>query len=103
MAVKEAVNNVIKHARASEIVVRIEFDGEVLRVSVTDDGCGFQVSARAAGGNGLANMERRLEEIGGSCSIQTEPGNGTTIQLWLTVGKSLAHSGAQNGAAQELR
>jgi signal transduction histidine kinase len=92
MAVKEAVNNVIKHARASEIIVRIEFDREALRVSVSDDGCGFHLSGHATGGNGLTNMKRRLEEIGGSCSIQSEPGKGTTILLWLTVNKPAAFS-----------
>jgi signal transduction histidine kinase len=103
MAVKEAVNNVIKHATASEIIVRIEFDGEALRVSVSDDGCGFQVSGHNGGGHGLANMQRRLEEIGGICSVESETGKGTMIRLCLTVGKPLAHSSAPNGSGQELR
>lgn len=95
MAVKEAVNNVLKHARATEIVVRIEFDGESMRVSVTDDGCGFQVSGHAPGGNGLPNMKRRLEESGGTCTIQSEAGKGTTIVFCLAVNKPLAVSNSQ--------
>ncbi|HEX3625649.1 MAG TPA: sensor histidine kinase [Verrucomicrobiae bacterium] len=92
MAVKEAVNNVIKHAKASEIVVRIELDGETLRISVNDNGCGFHVSGNTATGNGLTNMKRRLEEIGGTCSIESEPGKGTTILLSLAVNKPLVIS-----------
>jgi signal transduction histidine kinase len=92
MAVKEAVNNVIKHAKASEIVVRIELDSEFLRVSVTDDGCGFHLPTHAAGGNGLTNMKRRLEESGGTCTIQSESGKGTTILLCLAINKPLVFS-----------
>lgn len=92
MVVKEAVHNVIKHAKASEIVVRVELIEEVLSISVSDDGCGFRASERTTG-NGLTNMKRRLESIGGSCVIESEPGKGTTIHLRLTIRKPLAHSG----------
>ncbi len=103
MAVKEAVHNVIKHAAASEVVVRIQLIEEVLHISVSDDGCGFQASGRASAGNGLTNMKRRLEEIGGTCSIESEPGKGTTIYLRLTVGNSWAHSTTRNGSGSELK
>jgi signal transduction histidine kinase len=89
MAVKEAVHNVIKHARASEVVIHIELDGATLLVSVQDDGCGFQVSEQAASGNGLTNMKRRLEEIGGTCVVESEPGKGTTLRLRLTVNMAI--------------
>ncbi len=91
MVVKEAVHNVIKHARASEVVIRIGFTGELLHISVSDDGCGFQIAEQASG-HGLINMKRRLEDIGGTCSIESEAGKGTTIHLRLTVSKPLAHS-----------
>lgn len=91
MVVKEAVHNAIKHARASEVVVRIEFTGEVLNISVSDNGCGFRVFGQISG-NGLVNMRRRLEDVGGTCIIESEPGKGTTIRLRLIAGKSLAHS-----------
>ena len=91
MVVKEAVHNVIKHARASEVVVRVEFIGEILHISVSDNGCGFRISEQTSG-NGLNNMKRRLEDIGGTCFIESEPGKGTTIHLRLTMNRSLAHS-----------
>jgi len=84
MAVKEAVHNIIKHARASEVTVRIDLNESVLTVSVQDDGCGFQ-PGRNPSGNGLPNMRRRLENIGGSCSIETEPGHGTTVLMRLAL------------------
>jgi signal transduction histidine kinase len=91
MVVKEAVHNVIKHAGAAEVVIRIEFTGEILHVSISDDGCGFEIAEQASG-NGLINMKRRLEDIGGTCSIESESGKGTTIHLCLTVSRPLAHS-----------
>ena len=80
LAVKEAVHNAIKHARASEITMRIALTGELLTVSVQDDGCGFRLVDNLAG-NGLTNIKRRMENIGGSCSIESQPGHGTTVQL----------------------
>lgn len=94
MAVKEAVNNVIKHASASEVIVRIELAGHGLDVSVSDDGCGFEISEQLSTGNGLTNMKRRLQEIGGSCVIESERGKGTTIHLCMTVNNTLAFSNA---------
>ncbi len=84
MAVKEAVHNVIKHAKASEIAVHMGFKDDLLAVSVQDDGCGFQANGTFSG-NGLNNMKQRLEGIGGSCSVASKPGNGTTVDLRLTV------------------
>jgi len=94
MAVKEAVNNVIKHAGASELIVRIELAGHELDVSVSDDGRGFEISEQLSTGNGLTNMRRRLQEIGGTCVIESEPGKGTTIHLRMTVNNELTFSNA---------
>jgi len=84
MAVKEAVHNVIKHAKASEITVRMTFANDYLDISLEDDGVGFLADSRAAG-NGLTNMRQRLASIGGHCSISSKSGHGTTVHLHLTV------------------
>jgi signal transduction histidine kinase len=84
MVVKEAVHNVIKHAKASEVTVRMAFTGGVLTVSVQDDGCGFQTVDLSAG-NGLSNMKQRLEDIGGTCIVESRPGAGTTVHVRLAV------------------
>ncbi len=78
LAVKEAVHNVVKHSAATEIVVRIEFNDPRLKISTTDNGRGFD-PAHAAHGNGLKNMQRRMESIAGAVSIQSTPGEGTTV------------------------
>lgn len=82
MAVKEAVHNVIKHARASEMRLRIEFKDLILTIWIQDDGSGFDPS-NAAAGNGLANLNRRMQDIGGSLMVESERGTGTRIRLQL--------------------
>ena len=85
MAVKEAVHNIIKHAKATEVTVRMDFADAFLEVSVHDDGCGFQPT-EAVSGNGLSNMKQRLQNIGGSCSIESKPGSGTIVRIGLRIG-----------------
>jgi signal transduction histidine kinase len=84
MAVKEAVHNVIKHAHAGEVTIRLAFAGGFLDVWVEDNGRGFQPDT-AASGHGLANMKKRLSHIGGQCFIASAPGNGTTVHLRLNT------------------
>jgi len=75
---------VIKHAKATEVTLKVGFDAEVLRASVVDDGCGFD-SSTASGGSGLGNMKRRLTDIGGTCDIGSQPGKGTKVEMSLAV------------------
>ncbi|HEX3720926.1 MAG TPA: sensor histidine kinase [Verrucomicrobiae bacterium] len=86
MAVKEAVHNVIKHACASLVTVNVTFSDMLLTVSIQDDGCGFD--AGTPPGNGLVNMKRRLESIGGMCVIESSLGRGANVRMRLVV-KSL--------------
>ena len=88
MAVKEAVHNVIKHAKASEVTVRIALTDRVLTIVVQDDGCGFRTGDECSG-NGLVNMKRRLEKIGGSCDIESQPGKGTKVNFRLLLKPSI--------------
>lgn len=88
MAVKEAVHNIIKHANASEVIIRIEFQEGALSVSIKDDGRGFQFVEQPVG-HGLTNMKRRLSDIGGHCSIESAPRKGTLVQMQLTVKSSV--------------
>jgi ligand-binding sensor domain-containing protein/signal transduction histidine kinase len=81
MAVKEALSNVLKHAGATEVELRLAVHGSRLILSVSDNGRGFAPESVRLGANGLANMKRRLERIGGRFSLQTQPGTGTCIRL----------------------
>ena len=84
MAVKEAVHNVIKHARASEVTIRMTLADDSLSILIQDDGVGFRPDA-TFGGNGLTNMKQRLGNIGGNCEIESETGNGTTVRMRLKI------------------
>lgn len=80
MVVKEALNNALKHARATEVRVQLELEGECLRVTVADNGDGFD-PATVKRGNGLDHSGRRMEEIGGTCVVESRPGAGTCVRL----------------------
>ncbi len=80
MAVKEALNNTLKHAHATEVVVRLELDGPILRVTVSDNGGGFD-SGTVKHGNGLDQSVRRMEEVGGTCVVESRPAGGTQVRL----------------------
>jgi signal transduction histidine kinase len=84
LAVKEAVHNVIKHAKASELSMHITMKHDLLAITVQDDGCGFEPAENCAG-NGLRNMKVRLESIGGACAVESKPGKGTAIELRLVI------------------
>lgn len=81
LAVKEAVNNAVKHSHATELTVRIKLEGSVLVVIVEDNGIGFDAQHINDDRNGLANMTRRMEEIGGVAEIITRSGHGSKICL----------------------
>jgi signal transduction histidine kinase/ligand-binding sensor domain-containing protein len=88
LAVKEALHNVVKHAKANAVRVTLGLERGRFVLGVADDGCGFAPDAsspRAAGGNGLANMQTRLQEIGGQCAVRSEPGGGTTVTFAVPV------------------
>ena len=82
LAAKEAMNNVLKHSGASEVLLRIAMAGEALNVTIQDNGGGFApAAATAAGGNGLSNMRSRIERSGGVIQIVSQPGLGTTVTI----------------------
>lgn len=84
LAVKEAVHNIIKHARAAEVTLHMVFTDGFLEVSVHDDGSGFEPADNIPG-NGLSNMKQRLQNIGGHCFVESKSGGGTTIRLRLRI------------------
>ena len=82
----EALNNAIKHARAQCVVVHLWFDGQLVGLSVSDDGVGYDHAiARDNGGMGLRSMEERAERINGKLFIDSVPGKGTTIRVEVVV------------------
>ena len=84
----EALQNVQKYAQATSATVRLRADGDELSVEVADDGHGFDV-ATTSRGNGLTNMEDRLDALGGALHIQSSPGRGTILQATIPVLRSV--------------
>lgn len=79
---REALTNAVKHARASGINVELKFERESVRLSVKDDGCGFDAqhrSLKSDWGFGLISMRERAEQIGARLDIQSSTDKGTII------------------------
>lgn len=84
MAVKESIHNTVRHAQATEVSLCVRFDAGRLSVDVTDNGKGFDVSAKRSG-NGVRNIERRMATIGGHAAVNSQPNAGTHVHLELTL------------------
>jgi signal transduction histidine kinase len=81
LAIKEALNNTVKHSQATELTVRIELIGSRLHVVVADNGRGFDFAQASQQRNGLTNMQQRMAEIGGDCQVATRPGEGCQVSF----------------------
>jgi signal transduction histidine kinase len=78
----EALNNVLKHAKAKQVLVQLLFEQDRCQLTIQDDGIGFDLERTDRfGGYGLANIRHRLEKIGGELTIITEPGKGTILDI----------------------
>jgi len=81
---QESVQNAIKHASAQEIVVRLAATRQVIELTISDDGVGFdaaRVARDAGGGLGLASVQERARLIGADLEVTTAPGEGTSISV----------------------
>ncbi|SDX02938.1 Signal transduction histidine kinase [Amycolatopsis xylanica] len=79
-AAQEALTNIVKHAAASTVELRLAASGGVVRLMVIDDGAGFD-TAEPSEGFGLRGMRARAEQVGGSLTIQSGRSEGTTVTL----------------------
>jgi signal transduction histidine kinase len=82
--VQEALTNVVKHARAERVDLKVSMDGDAVTVSVRDDGVGFD-PATTSEGFGLVGMRERLELIGGHVQVSSAPEQGTEVRAELPV------------------
>ncbi|HMI06647.1 MAG TPA: ATP-binding protein, partial [Flavobacterium sp.] len=78
--IQEAVNNAMKYSGAKQIAIEVKADGNQIRISIRDNGIGFDPKNTEAG-NGLTNMEKRMGDIGWTYKLESETGKGTTITL----------------------
>jgi len=81
LAFKESVNNVVKHAQASEVNIRLKLDAESFTFEIEDNGRGPAGAEQKTGRNGLRNMQKRMEDIGGSFAIGPASERGAIARL----------------------
>ncbi len=80
LGLKEALHNIVKHANATEVWLRLTVAGGTLTLVVEDNGRGFNTAAvPKTGEDGLMNLRHRMEEIGGSVTQYSEPARGARI------------------------
>ena len=114
LAVKEALNNVVKHAQATEVWLRLRVEEGGFTLVVEDNGCGCNgqgngngatakagaAQDRLATGSGLPNLQKRLHAVGGRCTVLSVPGEGTHIEMTIHLNDPVSPIVAigQNGA-----
>jgi signal transduction histidine kinase len=84
--IQEGLNNITRHAGAAQVILEVKREPPGLRVSLFDDGCGFDADKPRGGpdtrpGLGLASMEERVKHLGGTMDIQSSPGRGTRVTV----------------------
>lgn len=82
---QEVLNNIIKHAQASRIDISLSTVDEQLRLVVSDNGIGFDINTLTDGqlGLGLHNIQKRAAIVGGRAEIESQPGSGTRIAIYI--------------------
>jgi len=84
MSVKEALNNVVRHADATEVEFQMAVIDNALHIVIADNGKGFEPKNEQQG-HGLENLSGRLKKLGGSCIIESRIGGGTTVKICLLL------------------
>jgi signal transduction histidine kinase len=82
MVVKEALNNIVRHAEATEVEFRMRMADGTLEIEIADNGKGF---AGSPDGHGLKNFSARLLKLGGSSAVESRVGGGTTVKIRLPL------------------
>jgi signal transduction histidine kinase/ligand-binding sensor domain-containing protein len=86
LVAREALNNVVKHARATLVKLGVAVHHNSLHLWIEDDGVGIdQAKTEASERNGLKNMKNRAEELGGDFTVESGPGRGTCVRLIVPI------------------
>jgi len=81
LIIKEGLHNIVKHANAKSVILRITTKEKYLKIKLIDDGDGFELDTPQNKGFGLSNMEDRSKIIGGILNLNTTPGDGVSLML----------------------
>jgi signal transduction histidine kinase len=86
---QEALNNALKHAHANRVQIRLRFGEAATELEVSDDGIGFEPTIeRLGGGFGISGMKERAQKLGGKIEVETAPGKGTKVTVWVPASPS---------------
>lgn len=85
LVTKEALANAAKHSAATEVRLRVRFDGSRLTLIVEDNGHGFDPAIPKPGRNGLKNIQDRMAKLGGRATFHSAPSEGTRVELELQI------------------
>jgi len=88
MAIKETLNNAVKHSGATKLVLEMKCAPQRLVVVVSDNGHGFDQSKLKFGRNGLDNMAQRMQEVGGTCLVTSQVEKGCRVEFGLPIWQS---------------
>lgn len=99
LALKESLNNVVKHSGASEVWLRLQLNPKSFTLIVEDNGRGFKAvnghttsvsTERFSSGSGLLNLKKRLESVGGQCVVQSSSGEGTRVEMNVSLNGAIS-------------
>lgn len=93
LTTREALQNAVTHAQATEVHLTLKLDDDRLTIIIADNGKGFDPDSVSPESNGLQNMRRRMEEIGGRLEIKSGTGLGTSVILQLLHSRVIGANG----------
>ena len=99
LVVKEALNNIIKHSSATCVTLSLEVNSDFLKLEISDDGKGFQLTGCSHRGNGLHSMKKRVQEMGGNFVLSSTPNHGTRLAIQLKLIAQSKRAGAAEKTA----
>ncbi|RJE91328.1 sensor histidine kinase [Paenibacillus sp. 1011MAR3C5] len=82
---QEALSNTLRHSKAGSMRIRLLRLDNKVHLTLQDNGVGFDLEAKKQTSYGLLTMEERVSELGGSLQVISQPGEGTTIHLWVPM------------------
>ncbi|AZN43177.1 sensor histidine kinase [Paenibacillus albus] len=85
---QEAFSNSLRHSKAEHLNIFLQQSGSHVRLTLQDDGLGFNLEEKKQTSYGLLTMEERVNMLGGSLKLITSPGNGVLIDIWVPAGGS---------------
>ena len=86
-ATQEALNNIVKHANASEVHVKLKMENGQLILEISDNGTGFDPNQKFPGHLGLQSMNERVAHVGGTFTLESAPNRGTRICVMLPIAR----------------